>query len=242
MTKKDLQELVRLAIAKTLEEENVTSGGEAYNTKFAFSKGGKNMATKYAEKLGYKLVGKQPKSGKTYEFVKYESKSPVNEGEGKSLQDLEMGEKFTFDGEEFTFIELYPENPDSARVILPDGRKSVVSFGGGRVNTGKVTKYGPHSFGQGKGHHIDENTLNETSYRSFNKSISEMKPERKMYNAVKSINKRLREIDQLVDYSLRLQEENGLTNENQLSSSLKGLEKISEMMNGLTKKIKKLKK
>lgn len=160
MTKKDLQELVRLAIAKTLEEENVTSGGEAYNTKFAFSKGGKNMATKYAEKLGYKLVGKQPKSGKTYEFVKYESESPIN----------------------------------------------------------------------------------EASYRSFNKSISEMKPERKMYNAVKSINKRLREIDQLVDYSLRLQEENGLTNENQLSSSLKGLEKISEMMNGLTKKIKKLKK
>ena len=89
------------------------------------------------------------------EKMAYGTHMELEEGAGKSLEDLEMGEKFTFNGGEYTFIELYPELPNAARVVLPNGRKSVVSFGGGRVNTGKVTKYGPHSFGQGKGHHID---------------------------------------------------------------------------------------
>jgi len=79
----------------------------------------------------------------------------LDEQEGKSLQDLEMGEKFTFNGNEYTFIELYkyPEFPNAARVIKPNGEKSVVSFGGGKVNTGKVAGIGPDAFGQGKGHH-----------------------------------------------------------------------------------------
>ena len=79
----------------------------------------------------------------------------LSEEEGKSLQDLQMGEKFTFNGKEYTFIELYPEVDNAARVILPDGRKTVVSFGGGKVNTGKKAGIGPDAFGQGKGHHID---------------------------------------------------------------------------------------
>ena len=52
----NLRELIRQAIAEILEEDNVTGGGEAYMTKFAFSKGGKNIATKTAEKLGMKVV------------------------------------------------------------------------------------------------------------------------------------------------------------------------------------------
>ena len=64
-----LRELIRQAIAEILDEDNVTGGGEAYLTKFVFSKGGKNVATKTAEKLGFKVVGNRPKTGKTYEFV-----------------------------------------------------------------------------------------------------------------------------------------------------------------------------
>ena len=79
----------------------------------------------------------------------------MSEGEGKSLEDLQMGEKFTFNGKEFTFIELYPEVENAARVVKPDGNKAVVSFGGGKVNTGKKAGIGPDAFGQGKGHHID---------------------------------------------------------------------------------------
>ena len=134
----NLRELIRQAIAKVLDEDNVTSGGEAYLTKFAFSKGGKNIATKTAEKLGMKVV-------------------------------------------------------------------------------------------------------NEVSYRSFNKTISEVTPERKISKAILGIKKRLREVNQIVDYSIRLRNENSLTTENYLTNSIRGLEEISSRLTELDKKIKNLK-
>jgi hypothetical protein len=155
----NIRELIRQAIAEVIEEENATSGGEAYMTKFAFSKGGKNRATKTAEKLGFKVVGNRPKVGKTYEFVKYEGQDPIN----------------------------------------------------------------------------------EVSYRSFNKTISEVSPERKISKAILGIKKRLREVNQIVDYSIRLREENSLTTENYLTNSVRGLEEISERLKELDKKIKNLK-
>ncbi len=155
----NLRELIRQAIAEILDEENATSGGEAYMTKFAFSKGGKNRATKTAEKLGFKVVGSRPKVGKTYEFVKYEGQDPIN----------------------------------------------------------------------------------EVSYRSFTKTISEVSPERKISKAILGIKKRLREVNQIVDYSIRLREENSLTTENYLTNSVRGLEEISERLKELDKKIKNLK-
>ena len=155
----NLRELIRQAIAEILDEDNVTGGGEAYLTKFAFSKGGKNVATKTAEKLGFKVVGNRPKTGKTYEFVKYEGQDPIN----------------------------------------------------------------------------------EVSYRSFNKTISEVTPERKISKAILGIKKRLREVNQIVDYSIRLRNENSLTTENYLTNSVRGLEEISTRLTELDKKIKNLK-
>jgi hypothetical protein len=69
-----------------------------------------------------------------------------------------------------------------------------------------------------------------------------MSPERKMSNAIRGINKRLKEIDQLADYTLRLREENNLKTENQLANSIKGLEAMTERLAVLNKKIKTLKK
>jgi hypothetical protein len=155
----NLRELIRQAIEQVLDEENATSGGEAYMTKFAFSKGGKNRATKYAEKLGFKVVGKVPKSGKTFDFVKYEGQDPIN----------------------------------------------------------------------------------EVSYRSFTKTVSEVTPERKISKAILGIKKRLREVNQIVDYSIRLRNENSLTTENYLTNSVRGLEEISARLTELDKKIKNLK-
>jgi 2C-methyl-D-erythritol 2,4-cyclodiphosphate synthase len=141
----NLRELIRQAIAEIIEEENVTSGGEAYMTKFFLSKGGKNRATKYAEKSGMKVVNESQES------------------------------------------------------------------------------------------------INEASYRSFNKSVSEVSPKRKVSNAIRSINKRLNEIDQLTEFTLKIQQEHGLTNETQLINSIKGLEAITKKLAGIYKKIKILK-
>ncbi len=157
--KMNIRELIRQAIEEILDEENTTANVPGYLTPYAFSKGGKNQATKYAEKLGYKVVGNRPKTGKTYEFIKYE----------------------------------------------------------------------------------EQNSINEVSYRSFTKTVSEVSPERKISKAILGIKKRLREVNQIVDYSIRLREENSLTTENYLTNSVRGLEEISERLKELDKKIKNLK-
>ena len=141
-----LRELIRQAIAEVLDEENATSGGEAYMTKFAFSKGkGPNKATKYAKKLGMKIVNES------------------------------------------------------------------------------------------------QEQINEASYRSFSKTVSKVSPPKKMDNAIREINKRLKEIDQLTEFTLRIREEHNLTNENQLTNSVKGLEAITKKLAGIYRKIKNLK-
>jgi hypothetical protein len=207
-----LRELIRQAIAEILDEENATSGGEAYSTPFAFSKGGKNRATKYAEKLGFKLVGKQPKSGKTFDFVKYES----------LINDL-VNER------------LYILTPNAFGKI---NHAALTQFGMEEATETNIKK----SSYKDEQEIIGKDIVNEVSYRSFSKSISEMSPERKMSNAIRGINKRLKEIDQLTDYTLRLREENNLKTENQLANSIKGLEAMTERLAVLNKKIKTLKK
>ena len=84
-------------------------------------------------------------------LLKEESKA------GKHISKLEVGEKFIFNDTEYEFIGLYPELDNAARVKLPNGEKSVVSFGDdGMVNTGHVAGTGVADMGLGKGHHIDE--------------------------------------------------------------------------------------
>jgi hypothetical protein len=206
----NIRELIRQAIEQVLDEENATSGGEAYMTKFAFSKGGDNRATKYAEKLGYKKVGKVPKKGKTFEFVKWESlvKELVNE-------------------------KLYILTPNAFGTINP----KAVTLDGSREVTEDSIKKSEHQEEQ----EVVNDMLSEVSYRSFTKTVSEVSPERKISKAILGIKKRLREVNQIVDYSIRLRNENSLTTENYLTNSVRGLEEISTRLTELDKKIKNLK-
>jgi hypothetical protein len=56
----------------------------------------------------------------------------------KKLKDVKMGETFFFGGNAYKLIKLKPNvTPDAAEVLLSNGRKSVVSFGGGIVNLKK---------------------------------------------------------------------------------------------------------
>jgi hypothetical protein len=206
----NLRELIRQAIAEILDEENATSGGEAYLTKFAFSKGGDNRATKYAEKLGYKKVGKMPKHGKTFDFVKYES----------LINDVVKEQ-------------MVHAHPNAFGKVNP----KAITVGGYEEATEKNIKKSTHKDEQ----EVVDKMINEVSYRSFNKTISEVSPERKISKAILGIKKRLREVNQIVDYSIRLRNENSLTTENYLTNSIRGLEEISTRLTELDKKIKNLK-
>ena len=53
--------------------------------------------------------------------------------EQKKLTDLKLGEKFFYNDDVYQFIEL-GKSPNTAKVKLPNGDTSVVSFGGGIVN------------------------------------------------------------------------------------------------------------
>lgn len=207
----NLRELIRQAIAEVLDEENATSGGEAYSTPFAFSKGkGPNKATKYAEKLGFEIVGNRPKHGKTFDFIKYES-----------LIDKIINEK------------LYILTPNAFGKVNP----KVMTIDGSQEATETNIKKSEHKEQQ----QVVDEMINEASFRTFNKSVSEVSPKRKIDNAIRSINKRLKEIDQLAEFTLRLREQHNLTNETQLPNSSKGLEVMTERIAKIYKKIKTLK-
>jgi len=67
----DLKEYIKQLVRELLDEISATSGGEAYATPYAFAPKGqkKNAATKYAEKLGYKIA-KKPKTSKVVDYKK----------------------------------------------------------------------------------------------------------------------------------------------------------------------------
>ena len=67
----DLKEYIKQLVHELLDEMSATSGGEAYSTPFAFSpnKNLRNAATKYAEKMGWKLA-KKPTTSKVVDYKK----------------------------------------------------------------------------------------------------------------------------------------------------------------------------
>jgi len=67
----DLKKYIKELIQQELDEMSGTGGGEAYSTSFAFSKKrqGANLATKNAEKSGWKLA-KKPKTSKVVDYKK----------------------------------------------------------------------------------------------------------------------------------------------------------------------------
>lgn len=129
-------------------DTNIDEGAEEYDDVLGdwimdMSKMGKSK-DEIVQILKQKLASNESTSG-----------DEMNEDSGgQSISDLKPGDKFEYNGKTFTLVKHKEGN--IATVILPSGDTSTVSFGG-KVNTGKKAGIGPHSFGQGKGHHIDEN-------------------------------------------------------------------------------------
>jgi len=76
----DLKAYIKELVQQELDEMSTTGGGEAYSTPFAFAKKGQgtNAATKYAEKMGWKLA-KKPTTSKVVDYKKiFEVKSLID--------------------------------------------------------------------------------------------------------------------------------------------------------------------
>lgn len=89
---------------------------------------------------------------------------------------------------------------------------------------------------------IKENMLNEISYRRFNQDVSKVSPERKIVRALQEVAKRIKEIDQVIEYSNRLKTENLIHNDNFWTSKSSQLDALSEKLNEISNKIRILAK
>jgi len=85
-----------------------------------------------------------------------------------------------------------------------------------------------------------EEQLNEISYRRFSESVNKVSPERKITRALSEVNKRVKEIEQVIEYSNRLKTENAIKRNNFWDSKLEQLNELSRRLNQLSKNIKKL--
>ena len=89
----DLKAYIKELVRKELEEMSGTGGGEAYATPFAFARKGQgaNLATKNAEKSGWKLA-KKPTTSKVVDYKKiFEVKSLNDIIEQELLNEVTYG-------------------------------------------------------------------------------------------------------------------------------------------------------
>lgn len=89
---------------------------------------------------------------------------------------------------------------------------------------------------------IKQELLNEISYRRFSENVSKITPERKITRALNEVTKRIKEIEQVIEYSQRLKTENVVRKESFWENKLEQLNTLSEKLDILSKKIKTLSK
>ena len=89
---------------------------------------------------------------------------------------------------------------------------------------------------------IKQELINEISYRRFNENVSKVTPERKITRALHEVTKRIKEIEQVIEYSTRLKTENTIKKESFWEAKTEQLVSLSERLNELSTKIKTLSK
>jgi endonuclease III len=86
----------------------------------------------------------------------------------------------------------------------------------------------------------EDQQLNEISYRRFAENVSKVTSERKITRALNEVRKRIREIEQVIEYSNRLKTENTIKKESFWTSKTEQLSALSERLNDLSNKIRNL--
>jgi methyl-accepting chemotaxis protein len=89
---------------------------------------------------------------------------------------------------------------------------------------------------------IKTELLNEISYRRFNENVSKVTPERKITRALSEVKKRVKEIEQVIEYFARLKDENAVKKDTFWVSKVEQLDDLSERLHELSQNVKKLSK
>ena len=226
----DLKEYIRSLVQQELEEISATGaigvGAGPIMTPFAFAKKGqgKNAATKYAEKEGWK----------------------VTKGETTMPSDSKVKDYKTLTGKKKKGVKIYKEysNYDKPSTY---GAASGYSAPSGYTGASLATKGSEYYSGGVKENNmklndiIDQELLNEVSYSKFKNEVKFRTKSERLHKAIREVKRKIQEIDRIVEYTSRmkqeLSEDGGI---NYWKATQKNVGQISEMINQLNNKIKNL--
>jgi hypothetical protein len=240
----DLKDQIKEIIRKMLDEESASGDigvgdGPVTTSNWVAPKGQKkNKATKYAEKMGYKVVKGMPKNSKILDYKELwkGKKSAMNEEKIKISVSKNVFNDLKANG--FTSLNDLHTKPFSDRENLSKETKEWIQ----QVFNPYIKNKGNTKINESIDELVKSKLLNEVSYGKFKKDISYRSKTEMLHKGIKEVKRKIQEIDRIVEYTSRMKQELSEGDAVQYWTRTEAqLQQISEMVNNLNEKINKLK-
>jgi hypothetical protein len=238
----DLKDQIKEIIRKMLDEESVSGdigvgAGPITTPNWVAPKGQKkNKATKYAEKMGYKVVKGMPKNSKILDYKELwkGKKSAMNEAE------ISVPENIAADLEKnnLTLNDLFKSARKEDRAKLDYKTREWIQ----QTLLPSIKQQAGTKINESIDELVKSKLLNEVSYGKFKKDISYRSKTEMLHKGIKEVKRKIQEIDRIVEYTSRMKQELSEGDAVQYWTRTEAqLQQISEMVNNLNEKINKLK-
>jgi hypothetical protein len=238
----DLKDQIKEIIRKMLDEESVSGdigvgAGPITTPNWVAPKGQKkNKATKYAEKLGYKVVKGMPKNSKMLDYKELwkGKKSAMNEAEISVPEDIAAD----LEKNNLTLNDLFKSARKEDRAKLDYKTREWIQ----QTLLPSIKQQAGTKINESIDELVKSKLLNEVSYGKFKKDISYRSKTEMLHKGIKEVKRKIQEIDRIVEYTSRMKQELSEGDAVQYWTRTEAqLQQISEMVNNLNEKINKLK-
>ena len=238
----DLKDQIKEIIRKMLDEESVSGdigvgAGPITTPNWVAPKGQKkNKATKYAEKMGYKVVKGMPKNSKILDYKELwkGKKSAMNEAEISVPEDIAAD----LEKNNLTLNDLFKSARKEDRAKLDYKTREWIQ----QTFLPSIKQQAGTKINESIDELVKSKLLNEVSYGKFKKDISYRSKTEMLHKGIKEVKRKIQEIDRIVEYTSRMKQELSEGDAVQYWTRTEAqLQQISEMVNNLNEKINKLK-
>jgi hypothetical protein len=238
----DLKDQIKEIIRKMLDEESASGDigvgdGPVTTSNWVAPKGQKkNKATKYAEKLGYKVVKGMPKNSKMLDYKELwkGKKSAMNEAEISVPEDIAAD----LEKNNLTLNDLFKSARKEDRAKLDYKTREWIQ----QTFLPSIKQQAGTKINESIDELVKSKLLNEVSYGKFKKDISYRSKTEMLHKGIKEVKRKIQEIDRIVEYTSRMKQELSEGDAVQYWTRTEAqLQQISEMVNNLNEKINKLK-
>ena len=215
----DLKEYIKSLIRQQVDEMSTTAGVGGFLSKNFINPGGKNAATKYAEKEGW----------------------TVTKGETTMPGDSKVKDYVSLTGKKKKKVKIYKESDyDKASQYGAASKYGAASPYSAASKYGAASEY---SMGESITNIVKEELLNEVTYHKFKNEVKFRTKNEQLHKAIREVKRKLAEIDRIVEYTSRMKQElsEGEEGLKYWKNTEKNISTISEMVNNLNDKIKNLK-